>query len=214
MTTPMINTFEKVIAATEIQKMWRGFSQRNQGKIRDNKICMDCGGLANCSTTHDNVPRCEYCEKCYTDEKEETEETEETEYWMKLQEERDRDFTEDRYQSWSVYEKPDRRMAESWMNQEQIEVCRIMMREKYSEGFDDGEKYAEETAYLECEYTMKEKEQQIYDSGLIDGRSIANEELRMLREQLALTQAQLGAALQTIIELNKCEKPKQNKSKM
>ena len=40
------------------------------------KPCMDCGGVANCSTTHDNVPRCEYCEKCYTDEKEETE------YWM------------------------------------------------------------------------------------------------------------------------------------
>ena len=33
---------------------------------------MDCGGVANCSTTHDDVPRCEYCEKCYTDEKEET----------------------------------------------------------------------------------------------------------------------------------------------
>ena len=179
-------------------------------KDQDNhtKPCMDCGGVANCSTTHDDVPRCEFCEKCYTDEKEETE------YWMKLQEERDRDFCEDRYQSWSVYEKPERRMAESWMNQEQIEVCRIMMREKYSEGFDDGEKYAEESAYLEYEYTMKEKEQQIYDSGLIDGRSIANEELRMLREQLALTQAQLGAALQTIIELNKCGKPKQNKSKM
>ena len=169
------------------------------------KPCMDCGGVANCSTTHDNVPRCEYCEKCYTDEKEETE------YWMSPQEERDRDFTEDRYQSWSVYEKPDRRMAESWMNQEQIEVCRIMMREKYSEGFDDGEKYAEETAYLECEYTMKEKEQQIYDSGLIDGRSIAKEEMRLLREQLATTQAQLGAALQTIIELNKT---KGNKSKI
>ena len=162
------------------------------------KPCMDCGGVANCSTTHDDVPRCEYCEKCYTDEKEETE------YWMKLQEERDRDFTEDRYQSWSVYEEPDRRMAESWMNQEQIEVCRIMMREKYSEGFNDGVEYAEESAYFECEYTMKEKEQQIYDSGLIDGRSIANEELRMLREQLALAQSQLGAALQTIIELNKC----------
>ena len=99
---------------------------------------MDCGGLSNCSTTHDNLSRCEYCEKCYTDEKEETEETEETtEYWMKLQEERDRDFTEDRYQSWSVYEKPDRRMAESWMNQEQIGVFKILMREKYSEGFDD-----------------------------------------------------------------------------
>ena len=158
------------------------------------KPCMDCGGVANCSTTHDNVPRCEYCEKCYTDEKEETEETEETEYWMKLQEERDRDFTKE----------PDSRMTDSGMNQEQIGVCKRLMREKYSEGFDDGEKYAEESAYLEYEYTMKEKEQQIYDSGLIDGRSIANEELRMLREQLALAQAQLGAALQTINELNKC----------
>ena len=35
------------------------------------------------------------------------------------------------------------------------------------------------------------KEQQIYDSGLIDGRSIAKEELRLLREQLVTTQAQL-----------------------
>ena len=50
------------------------------------------------------------------------------------------------------------------------------MCEKYSEGFDDGTRYQEENTYLEFEYTMKEKEQEMYESGLTDGSSISKED--------------------------------------
>jgi len=80
-----------------------------------------------------------------------------------------------------------RRMNDSGMSPEQSHVCNSLMEQSYLEGQQDGqEEYRRQ--HLE---DMDVAVQASYERGLIEGRAIASEDVRMLREQKSILEKKI-----------------------
>ena len=132
---------------------------------------------------------------------------EEQEEFRRLQEEADIAFTAERH-GWNDDDDPDEeavahaeaqrgdfshplhaiwRMNDSGMTPEQIHVCNGLMEQSYLEGHEDG-KEEHRRQHLE---DMDVAVQASYERGLIEGRAIASEDVRMLREQKSILEKKI-----------------------
>ena len=98
------------------------------------------------------------------------------------------------------------RMNDSGMSPEQIQVCNGLMEQSYLEGHQDG-KEEHRRQHLE---DMDVAVQASYERGLIEGRAIASEDVRMLREQKSI----LEKKIYELTEKLKKDSKEDNKSKL